>query len=178
CDVNDAKLDVAASGSGGALGRGGMQTKIAAARLAARSGTTTVIANGNTDKIIERLASGEACGTYLSNQRKPLAARKQWLAGGLKVQGKLVLDDGAARALRNTGVSLLPVGVSAVAGKFERGDLVSCVDKSGKEIARGLCNYSADEAQKILGQSSSALGRILGYAGDDEIVHRNNLAVL
>ncbi|RZV48999.1 MAG: glutamate 5-kinase, partial [Pseudomonadales bacterium] len=92
CNVDDAKLDAAASGSGGALGRGGMQTKVTAARLAARSGTVTVIANGNAENIIERLASGEACGTLLRNKRKPMAARKQWLAGGLKIQGKLLLD--------------------------------------------------------------------------------------
>ncbi|MGB5324228.1 MAG: glutamate 5-kinase [Pseudomonadales bacterium] len=178
CNVDDARLDRAAGSSGGALGRGGMLTKLRAARLAARSATTTVIANGNEANIIERIAAGEPCGTALTNQRKPLAARKQWLAGGLQVRGVLRLDEGAAHALRNTGVSLLPIGVTAVEGKFERGDLVSCVDPAGSEIARGLCNYAANEAEKILRKSSAELAGILGYTGDQELIHRNNLAVL
>lgn len=178
CDVDDPLLDRVAGGSGSALGRGGMLTKVAAARLAARSGTATIIASGNELDIITRLAGGEHCGTLLANRRKPLAARKQWLAGGLQVRGSLQLDAGAVKAVRETGVSLLPVGVSAVEGSFGRGDLVRCMAPDGSEIARGLCNYSAEEAAQIVGRSSAELAGILGYAGDDEMIHRNNLAVL
>ncbi len=177
-DVDDPALDRAARGSGSALGRGGMATKIKAARLAARSGTTTYIANGRTDSVIERLAAGEPLGTRLTNRRKPIAARKQWLAGSLEARGDLVVDDGAARALRETGVSLLPVGVTGVQGNFRRGELVRCIDREGVEIARGLCNYSAVEAQKIAGNSSNRISEILGYSGDAEMIHRDDLVLI
>ena len=178
CPVTDKKLDQAAKGSGSLLGRGGMTTKISAARLAARSGTTTVIANGNQTNIIARLAAGESCGTQLTNTSKPITARKQWLAGGLQVKGQLCLDAGAASAIKNTGVSLLPVGLTASTGDFVRGDLVSCVDQQGNEIARGLVNYNAAETQRIMGRSSGELSDILGYANDVELIHRNDLVVL
>lgn len=179
CDVHDESLDAAAKSSGGKLGRGGMMTKIKAARLAARSSATTIIANGNTANIIENLANGQLIGTRLSNTRKSVTARKQWLAGGLTVRGKLVLDQGAATAVRSeSGCSLLPIGVTAVTGNFDRGDLVSCVDSDGNEIARGLVNYSALEANKIIGQPSKQLSGILGYGGDAEIIHRDNLVLV
>lgn len=178
CDVHDPQLDKAAQGSGSALGRGGMSTKISAARLAARSGTTTFIANGREDSVILRLASGQALGTRLNNQRKPISAHKQWLAGGLTVKGQINLDEGASTALLNTGVSLLPAGVSQVNGHFVRGELVSCIDSQGREIARGLCNYSSDETAKIAGKSSKLISDILGYCGDAELIHRDNLVIL
>ena len=178
CEVNSNKLDQSAKGSGTALGRGGMTTKIAAARLAARSGTCTIIANGNRANIILQLANGASLGTKLTNDRKPITARKQWLAGGLQVKGTLTLDEGAIKAVKHTGVSLLPVGTLACSGAFERGDLVSCVDRNNLEIARGLVNYSAQETRQIVGQTSSELPRILGYTGDAELIHRNNLVVL
>lgn len=183
CDVSDPRLDEVAKGSSGTLGRGGMTTKIRAARFAARSGTTTIIANGNVASIIEKIAASAiektaARGTTLTNNRKPITARKQWLAGSLQVKGQLSLDAGAVRALCNTGVSLLPVGLTAVQGDFARGELVSCLDPNGAEVARGLVNYSSEEARLIIGKASGELQTVLGYAGETEIIHRNDLVVL
>ena len=178
CDVHDHSLDKAAKDGSGSLGRGGMTTKIKAARLAARSGASTIIANGLESNIIVRLAKQELVGTLLSNSRKPLAPRKQWLAGSLTVQGSLKLDDGAVQVITKSGSSLLPVGISAVNGVFRRGELVSCLNANGVEIARGLVNYNSDEALKIAGQASKQLSEILGYGGDEEMIHRDNLVVL
>lgn len=166
------------AGGGGALGRGGMITKIRAAKLAARSGADTVIASGRAENVLVRLATGESVGTRLEADNQPLAARKQWLAGLMQVSGRLVLDDGAVRVLRESGRSLLPVGVKAMEGRFNRGDLVACVDMNGVEIARGLVNYAQDEAQKIIGQSSDRIEALLGYEGERELIHRDNLVVL
>ncbi|HEY3698648.1 MAG TPA: glutamate 5-kinase [Spongiibacteraceae bacterium] len=166
------------AGSGGSLGRGGMLTKIRAAQLAARSGASTVIASGRAENVLLRLAGGEELGTLLVADNQPLAARKQWLAGLMQTSGQLMLDDGAVRVLRESGRSLLPVGVTAVTGRFNRGDLVSCVDASGAEIARGLVNYAHDDAVKIIGQSSERIEAILGYQGEKELIHRDNLVVL
>jgi glutamate 5-kinase len=166
------------AGGGGALGRGGMITKIRAAKLAARSGADTIIASGRQDNVLVRLAEGENLGTLLVADQQPLAARKQWLAGLMQISGQLVLDDGAVRVLRESGRSLLPVGVKSISGKYQRGDLVSCVDLHGVEVARGLANYSVDETQKIIGFSSDKLEEILGYAGEKELIHRDNLVVL
>lgn len=177
-DVHDPSLDRAAKDGSGSLGRGGMTTKIKAARLAARSGASTIIANGLEPNVITRLANDEAIGTLLSNNRKPLAPRKQWLSGSLTVQGKLEIDDGAVRVITQSGSSLLPVGITAVNGVFRRGELVSCVDSQGNEIARGLANYNSDEALKIAGQASTQLGDILGYGGDEEMIHRDNLVIM
>ena len=178
CDVHDSSLDQAAKAGTGSLGRGGMTTKIRAARLAARSGASTIIANGLAPDVITKLANDESVGTLLSNQRKPLAPRKQWLSGSLTVQGTLTLDDGAVKVLTQSGRSLLPVGVSAVNGEFKRGELVSCINLQGQEIARGLVNYNSDESGKIAGKPSSQLKDILGYGGDEEIIHRDNLVIL
>lgn len=166
------------AGGGGALGRGGMITKIRAAKLAARSGADTIIANGRADNVLVRLISGEALGTRLVADNQPLAARKQWLAGLMQTNGRLVLDDGAVRVLRESGRSLLPVGVKTIDGRFNRGDLVACVDANEVEIARGLVNYAHDEAQKIIGQSSDRIESILGYEGEKELIHRDNLVML
>jgi len=173
-DVHDATLD-AMAGPGGALGRGGMATKLSAARLAARSGTDTVIANGRVLDVISRVAAGESVGTFLQTQRRPQSARKQWLASLLHAQGQLFLDDGAVRGVVEQGRSLLPIGITAVSGEFERGDLVSCVDGQGRERARGLANYSSAEAQALMGKASAHIESTLGYCGEEEMIHRDNL---
>ncbi|WP_263140404.1 glutamate 5-kinase [Pseudomonas sp. RIT-PI-AD] len=176
--ADDPALDAVAGGTGGALGRGGMQTKLRAARLAARSGAHTVIVGGRIERVIARLAQGERLGTLLAPERGPLAARKQWLAGHLQTRGTLVLDAGAVKALVGDRKSLLPVGVRAVQGGFRRGEMVVCMAEDGREVARGLANYSAAEAQKIVGQSSDAIEKLLGYVGEPELVHRDNLILV
>lgn len=173
--ADDPALDAVAGGVGGALGRGGMQTKLRAARLAARSGAHTVIVGGAIDQVLARLKAGELLGTLLVPERGMLAARKQWLAGHLQTRGTLVLDDGAVKALVSDRKSLLPVGVKAVQGSFRRGEMVVCVAPDGREVARGLVNYSALEAQKIIGRPSDEIERLLGYVDEPELVHRDNL---
>jgi glutamate 5-kinase len=173
----DASLDALAGGSSGTLGRGGMVTKLQAARLAARSGCSTIIVGGRNANILHQVAAGDEVGTLLSAGQKPLAARKQWLAGHLQVKGQLVLDAGAVKVLTQQGRSLLAVGVRQVVGTFTRGDLVSCVNADGVEIARGLVNYNANEAALIQGQSTESIAGILGYLEDDELIHRDNLVV-
>ncbi|MDG1813171.1 MAG: glutamate 5-kinase [Porticoccaceae bacterium] len=175
--ATDSSLDALAGGSSGTLGRGGMVTKLQAARLAARSGCNTVIAGGRNENILHAIAAGNDVGTLLSADQKPLAARKQWLVGHLQVKGQLVLDAGAVKVLTEQGRSLLAVGVSRVIGTFTRGELVSCVDSDGTEIARGLVNYNSDEASRIKGQSTESIADILGYREDDELIHRDNLVV-
>lgn len=176
--ADDPALDAVAGGTGGALGRGGMQTKLRAARLAARSGAHTVIVGGRIERVLARLREGERLGTLLSPEKGMLAARKQWLAGHLQTRGTLVLDDGAVFALARDNKSLLPVGVKAVQGSFRRGEMVVCVAADGREVARGLSNYSAVEAQKIIGQSSDAIVGALGYMAEPELVHRDNLILV
>ncbi len=173
--VNAPGLEQMASGSGGALGRGGMLTKVRAARLAARSGSITVIAAGREERVLLRLAEGEELGTLFLPDKAPEAARKQWLAGHLQVRGTLTLDAGAVEMLRNSGKSLLPVGVKALSGEFLRGEMVSCLDETGNEIARGLVNYSAQDTRRIQGQPSSHIEELLGYLGEPELIHRDNL---
>lgn len=173
-----AELDAMAGASGGSLGRGGMYTKVRAARLAARSGTATVIAGGREPDVMRRLAAGEKLGTLLRAAQEPEAARKRWLAGHLQVRGRLFLDEGAVRVLQQSGSSLLAVGVKAVEGRFRRGELVSCVDGAGHEVARGLANYSADEARRIVGHASSEIEGILGYVDEEELIHRDNLVLV
>ena len=167
----------AMAGSGGAFGRGGMLTKVRAARLAARSGTDTVIANGRHGDVIDRIASGEDIGTWLQAEQAPLAARKQWLAGLVRSSGTLVLDDGAVKVISGSGRSLLPVGVKAAQGNFLRGDMVICTNGEGEEVARGLVNYSVDEARKIIGHGSNRIEDLLGYQGEPELIHRDNLVL-
>jgi glutamate 5-kinase len=173
-DVHDPSLDGIA-GEGSALGRGGMATKLSAARLAARSGTSTVIANGRLPDVMTQVAAGEPIGSFLQTHRQPQSARKQWLASLLHAQGKLVLDDGAIRGVSEQGRSLLAIGITAVSGEFRRGDLVSCVDAEGRERARGLVNYSAEEATALIGKASADIESVLGYQGDPEMIHRDNL---
>lgn len=174
--INDNRLDEVAGGSGG-LGSGGMVTKVRAARLAARSGCATIIAPGRGADCLDRLGNGEAIGTLLTPVQEPQAARKQWLAGHLRVRGSLVLDAGAARALCEQGRSLLAVGVTAVRGQFRRGEVVACIDEHGREIARGLVNYDVQDTLRLKGQPSSAFAKILGYVNDEELIHRDNLVL-
>ncbi|WP_027328599.1 glutamate 5-kinase [Marinimicrobium agarilyticum] len=175
--ADDPSLE-AMAGGGGALGRGGMLTKVRAARVAARSGADTLILGGRTERALVRARTGEPLGTLLHAAQEPQAARKRWLAGQLQTRGTLVLDEGAVHVLRNSGKSLLPVGVKAVKGKFTRGDMVVCTTASGEEVARGLVNYNAEEARKIIGRPSSDILNLLGYKDDDELVHRDNLVLM
>jgi glutamate 5-kinase len=175
--VDDTRLDSMASGSG-ILGRGGMITKVMASRLAARSGTATIVANGRDKNVLVRISKGENLGTLFCPSHEPMAARKQWLAGQVVLSGRLILDDGAVEVLCKSGKSLLPVGVKEVSGRFQRGSIVACMDSSGREIARGLINYNADEVAKIMGQPSTMIEGILGYVDEPELIHRNNLVVL
>lgn len=176
--VNDGLLDEVAGGSISGLGRGGMSTKVRAARLAARSGASTVIVSGKIESVVNRVFAGEELGTYLIPNIEPLVARKQWLAGQLQLKGSVMLDDGAVKILRAAGKSLLAVGVKSVSGCFRRGDLVSCLDLQGNEIARGLINYGAEDAAKIAGKPSSEFETLLGYADEDELIHRDNLVLV
>ncbi len=171
------ELDAMASPVGGRLGRGGMATKLRAARLAGRSGACTVIANGMARDAITEIIGGAALGTLLMPANQKSTARKNWLAGRSVVHGELTLDDGACRVLRERGSSLLPVGVVAVSGSFERGDLVRCLNRQGLEVARGLVNYNATDTAKIRGRASSEIVSVLGYGGDAELIHRDNLVL-
>ena len=175
--AHDSRLDAMAGETGGVLGRGGMATKLRAARLAARSGTCTVIASGREPDALLRIRGAEQLGTLLTANQMPLAAHKQWLAGHLQLGGKLTLDNGAVKVLKTGGKSLLAVGVTGVEGQFGRGEVVACVDSHGREIARGLVNYPAEEVKRLLGQSSEHIERILGYVAEPELIHRDNMVV-
>ncbi len=174
----DLGLDAIAGGSASQLSRGGMITKLRAARLAARSGAHTLIAGGRIDQVLTRLAEGELLGTLLVADCEPLVARKQWLAGQLQAKGALTLDAGAVRVLQKSGSSLLPVGVLRCAGDYARGDLVRCLAEDGREIARGLINYSSEETRRIAGLGSDRIPEVLGYGGDAELIHRDNLVLI
>ncbi len=164
--------------SGSAIGSGGMSTKLEAAERAARSGTTTIIASGREKDVLPRLQRGEAIGTMLTSENAPMLARKQWLANQLKVCGNLTLDDGACRVLKESGSSLLAVGVTKISGNFKRGELISCSNSSGLEIARGLSNYSSDEVQRLKGQPSHKIEAILGYIDEPELINRDNMVIV
>lgn len=169
---------IAMAGDGGALGRGGMRTKVRAAQRAARAGADTLIAAGSEPDVLLRIARGENIGSLLLAGAEPITARKQWLANQLKLSGTLQLDAGASQALLRSGVSLLAVGVSAVSGDFKRGELVSCINAEGQEIARGLVNYSATEADRIKGLVSDKIEATLGYIDEPELIHRDNLVLV
>ena len=169
---------LAMAGGGGLLGRGGMITKVRAARLAAKSGCATVIASGCGEDILVRLRRAEVVGTLLLPEQDRLAARKQWLAAHLQHAGRVVIDAGAVKALRQGGRSLLPVGVKSVEGNFQRGEVVACVDEQGITVAVGLVNYSAEQPSRIAGQPSDRIEALLGYVDDAELMHRDNLVVL
>lgn len=176
--ANDSFLDQVAGPSAGDLGRGGMQTKVSAARIAARAGAATVIASGKVENVLLSIAAGEQHGTLLYPDNEPLVARKQWIANQLYTSGELMLDEGACRVICKDGKSLLSIGVQNVKGNFERGEVVSCVDIDGKEIARGLVNYNAKEAQKLKGVASGAIEATLGYVEEPELIHRDNLVIM
>ena len=175
--ADDRQYETMAGGAGSGISRGGMITKIYAAQRAARSGAHTVIASGRSENILPRLLAGEKIGTLLFASSTPLAARKQWLADHLQLTGSLQLDDGAVKALQSNR-SLLPVGVRQVSGEFERGAVVACRNAEGREIARGLVNYSAAEAKKIAGRASQEIEAILGYVDEDVLIHKDNLVLL
>jgi glutamate 5-kinase len=175
--AGDPQLAAMAGGSG-ALGRGGMRTKLMAAEKAARSGAATVIAGAREPDLIARVLAGEPIGTYLRPAQSRVAARKQWLAGQLQVQGRVTLDAGAVKALVAGSKSLLPIGVKSVDGDFRRGEIVSCVDAAGREIARGLVNYNAEETRRIIGHASDRIESILGYVDEPELIGRENLVLM
>ena len=176
--AGDIALEAMAGGAGSSLGRGGMLTKILAAKRAATSGAHTVIASGREDNVLVRLAAGEAIGTHLSAQTAQLTARKQWMADHLQTAGKVVLDDGAVKKLSAEGKSLLPIGVTAVTGEFGRGEVITCVDQSGRPVARGMTNYASSEARRIMRRPSAEIASILGYIDGPELIHRDNLVLL
>ena len=175
--ARDASLDAMAGAGSGRLGRGGMQTKLRAARQAAASGAATVIVGGKMESIIERLFDEEVLGTLLLPDHGRMAARKQWLRGHMQTSGELVLDAGAVDVLVNKGKSLLPVGVREIRGNFQRGEMVTCVNESGAEVARGLVNYGVEDSRKIMGRPSHSIRDLLGYEGEPELLHRDNMIV-
>ncbi|WP_431048691.1 glutamate 5-kinase [Roseateles sp. L2-2] len=171
------ELEEMAGGAGSSIGRGGMITKILAAKRAASSGANTVIAWGREPDVLLRLAAGEAIGTALMASTAKLAARKQWMVDHLQLRGKVVVDAGAAIKLREEGKSLLPIGVQEVSGEFHRGDVIAVVDLAGQELARGLTNYGSAEARLIARKPSFDIERVLGYAAEPELIHRDNLVL-
>ncbi len=175
--ADDTQYEAMAGGTGTAISRGGMLTKILAARRAANSGIHTVIASGHERNVLHRLLGGEAIGTLLYAPEASLAKRKSWLADHLQLRGRVTLDAGATKALLHGGKSLLPIGVMAVAGEFERGDAIGCIDEAGRELARGLANYSSNETLRIMRKPSSEIESVLGYVDEDELIHRDNLVV-
>jgi glutamate 5-kinase len=175
--AGDPELERMAGDAGSAIGRGGMLTKVLAAKRAARSGASTVIACGREPDVLTRLAAGEAVGTTLTAEHTSLGARKQWLADHVRVAGRLTLDEGAVRALLRDGKSLLPIGVVAVAGSFGRGEVVGCHGPDGREVARGLVNYGAQEAARIMRRPSHEIEGVLGYVDEPELIHRDNLVL-
>ena len=173
--AGDAALEAMAGGAGSSIGRGGMITKILAAKRAAGSGASTVIAWGREPHALTRLTQGEAIGTLLVAQTQKMQARKQWMADHLQLRGSVTVDPGAASMVQGGGKSLLPIGMTEVHGDFSRGDVIAVRDTEGFEIARGLANYSSAEARLICRKVSSEFERLLGYTGESEMVHRTNL---
>lgn len=176
-DPHDASIIALAGDAGSQYGSGGMRTKVMAARRAADSGTTSIIANGRATNILTELQQGARLGTMFTSDQPPKLARKRWLASQLKPKGRLILDEGACLALQKRGVSLLAVGVTQIEGQFQRGELVACVSKEGKEIARGLANYASDASKLIAGCSSERFEEILGYTSEAELINRDNLVL-
>ena len=176
--AGDPALEAMAGGAGTGIGRGGMLTKILAAKRAATSGAHTVIAWGREDSVLSRLAAGEAIGTQLTAQTAQLTARKQWMADHLQTAGSVILDDGAVTKLTDHGKSLLPIGVVEVSGEFGRGDVITCVSAQGRAVARGITNYSSSEPRRILRRPSSEIESILGFVEEPELIHRDNMVLL
>jgi len=175
--AGDPALELMAGGAGSSIGRGGMLTKILAAKRAAGSGASTVIAWGREPDVLLRLAAGEAIGTALLAGTPKLAARKQWMADHLQLRGAVTVDAGAALKLRDEGKSLLPIGVTEVEGDFHRGDVIAVRTTTGVEIARGLANYASGEARLIARKPSSQIAGLLGFSNEPELIHRDNLVL-
>ena len=175
--AGDPALEAMAGGAGSSLGRGGMITKILAAKRAAGSGASTVIAWGREPDVLLRLSRGEAIGTLLVAQTQKNQARKQWIADHLQLRGSVTVDPGAVTKLREDGKSLLPIGMTSVDGDFSRGDVIAIRDAAGVEMARGLANYASSEARLICRKPSSEFEKLLGYVAEPEMVHRDNLVL-
>jgi glutamate 5-kinase len=175
--AGDPQFERMAGGAGSSIGRGGMITKVLAAKRAARSGATTVIAWGREPDVLIRLAAGEALGTALHAAMPTQTARRQWMSDHLQMRGSVVVDDGAAIRLREDGKSLLPIGVTAVEGEFHRGDVIAVRSTTGLEVARGLANYSSAEARLIARKPSSRIAEFLGYVNEPELIHRDNMVL-
>ena len=175
--AGDPLLEVMAGGAGSTIGRGGMITKILAAKRAAGSGASTVIAWGREPRALLRIARGEALGTLLLASTQKTQARKQWISDHLQLRGAVTVDPGAVAKVRDEDKSLLPIGMTAVEGDFSRGDVIAVRDPRGTEIARGLANYSSAEARLLCGRPSGEIERLLGYVAEHEMVHRTNLVV-
>src|SRR6478672_6520255 len=175
--AGDPALEAMAGGAGSSIGRGGMITKILAAKRAAGSGASTVIAWGREPDALLRLVQGEAVGTLLVAPTQKSQARKRWMADHLQLRGAVLIDDGAAAKLVGEGKSLLPIGMTAVEGEFSRGDVIAVRDASGREIARGLANYASAEARLLCRKASADIERLLGYMAEPEMIHRTNLVV-
>ncbi len=173
--AGDASLEAMAGGAGTLIAKGGMLTKVLAARRAASSGAHTVVANGREPRLLQRLAAGEEIGTSFIADTPKRTARKQWIADQLQLRGALVLDEGALKALLHEGKSLLPIGVKTVQGEFARGDVVACLNPTGVEVARGLINYASSEARRIIGKPSSDIESLLGFIEEPELIHRSNM---
>jgi glutamate 5-kinase len=175
--AGDAKLEEMAGGAGSSIGKGGMITKILAAKRAAGSGASTVIAWGREPDALVRLTQGEAIGTLLVAQTQKQQARKQWMADHLQLRGSVTIDDGAVSKLKGDGSSLLPIGMTGVDGDFSRGEVIAILDTQGQEVARGLANYAAAEARLLCRKPSGQMAELLGYAAEPEMVHRDNLVL-
>ena len=175
--AGDAQLEAMAGGAGSSIGKGGMITKILAAKRAAGSGASTVIAWGRERDVLLRLAKGEAIGTLLVAPTQKQQARKQWMADHLQLRGSITVDKGAVDKVRKEGKSLLPIGMTAVEGEFSRGEVIAILDPQGVEIARGLANYASAEARLICRKPSGEIEASLGYIAEPEMVHRDNLVL-
>ena len=175
--AGDPALEAMAGGAGSSIGKGGMITKILAAKRAARSGASTVIAWGRERDALLRLASGEAIGTLLVAPTQKSQARKRWMADHLQLRGAVLVDEGAVAKLVREGKSLLPIGMTAVEGEFSRGEVIAVRDASGGEIARGLANYASAEARLLCRKPSGEIEKLLGYMAEPEMIHRTNLVL-
>ena len=175
--AGDPKLEEMAGGAGSSIGKGGMITKILAAKRAAGSGASTVIAWGREPDALVRLTQGEAIGTLLVAQTQKQQARKQWMADHLQLRGSVTIDDGAVSKLKGDGSSLLPIGMTGVDGDFSRGEVIAILDSEGQEVARGLANYAAAEARLLCRKPSGQMTELLGYAAEPEMVHRDNMVL-
>ncbi len=175
--AGDLQLEMMAGGAGSGIGTGGMITKILAAKRAAGSGASTVIAWGREPRVLQRLCAGEAIGTSLLAQTPKHQARKRWMADHLQLRGAVVVDDGAVVKIVGEGKSLLPIGMTLVEGDFSRGDVIAVRSSAGKEVARGLANYASSEARLLCRKSSGDFERLLGYVAEAEMIHRDNLVL-